>query len=237
MSATTFEQFRQEVTGWVRPGHAHGCPPVEVIPGLWTAHYDEIDSLEKLQGATSHAPITLVVNLALCQCESRNGFYGPEIRVLEVPIEDDPDERKKFDQGSAAWQSKCRDPSVPLDLRCAGSMMDYFDAVAKEIHQVLSSSGKQQHVLVHCKASLSRSVALILAYLMKYQSLSLLQAGQLLKSKWDATWPCDRFTYELVEYEQHLVTPHRLSTPRLLLTVVGSAAVGALLSMLLVKKK
>jgi hypothetical protein len=31
-----------------------------------------------------------------------------------------------------------------------------------------------------------------------------MEAGRLLKSKWDATWPCDRFAYELVTYEREL---------------------------------
>ena len=61
---TTFESFR-EVTGWKRPGHDHGCAPVQVVPGVWTAHYHDIDSIEKLKAATGGAPITLVVNSAL----------------------------------------------------------------------------------------------------------------------------------------------------------------------------
>ena len=55
---TTFESFR-EVTGWKRPGHDHGCAPVQVVPGVWTAHYHDIDSIEKLKAATGGAPITL----------------------------------------------------------------------------------------------------------------------------------------------------------------------------------
>ena len=35
---TSFEAFR-EFTGWKRPGRDHGCKPVEIVPGLWTAHY------------------------------------------------------------------------------------------------------------------------------------------------------------------------------------------------------
>ena len=199
---SAFEIFREEVTGWIRPGHDHGCKPVEVIPGLWTAHYDEIDSLEKLQEATNFAPLAMVVNSAVCQCASRDGFYGPDIKVLEIDIEDDPDERKYFDQGKKAFQSRCREPGIASKYRCAGDMTLHFDPVSDAIHEVLQQSGKS--VLVHCKASLSRSPALILAYLMKYQNMSLMEAGRLLKSKWDATWPCDRFSYDLVTYERDL---------------------------------
>ena len=87
---TTFESFR-EVTGWKRPGHDHGCAPVQVVPGVWTAHYHDIDSIEKLKAATGGAPITLVVNSALCQCDARDGFFGPGVRVMEIALEDAPD--------------------------------------------------------------------------------------------------------------------------------------------------
>ena len=72
MGYTSFEDFRT-VTSWVRPARGHGCKPVEILPGLWTAHYHDIDSKEKLKAATKGAPITLVVNSALCQCEARTG--------------------------------------------------------------------------------------------------------------------------------------------------------------------
>ena len=82
MGYTSFEDFRT-VTSWVRPARGHGCKPVEILPGLWTAHYHDIDSKEKLKAATKGAPITLVVNSALCQCEARTGFWGPDVEVME----------------------------------------------------------------------------------------------------------------------------------------------------------
>ena len=151
---TTFEAFR-EITGWVRPGRNHGCAPVEIVPGVWTAHYHDIDSAAKLRAATKNAPIRLVVNSALCQCDARDGFWGPDVRVMEVPLEDDPDERKAFDQGKATT-SACGDPAVPLAKRCAGDVAPFFDAVTKAVEATRADGG---HVLVHCHASLSRSVA------------------------------------------------------------------------------
>ena len=102
---TTFEAFR-ELTGWQRPGRDHGCKPVQIVPGLWTAHYHDIDSTEKLGTATQGAPIKLVVNSALCQCAARTGFWGPDVRVLEIDLEDDPDELKYFHAGKPNVQSK-----------------------------------------------------------------------------------------------------------------------------------
>ena len=46
---STFEGIRGEVTGWVRPGGNHGCKAAEVVPGLWTAHYHDVDTPEKLK--------------------------------------------------------------------------------------------------------------------------------------------------------------------------------------------
>ena len=228
---STFESFRQDVTGWIRPGHHHGCPPVEVVPGLWTAHYDDIDTKQKLRDLSED--ITLVVNSALSQCEARTGFYGDNVKVMEVDIEDDPDERKFFDKGEGPFQSKCRDPTVPPHKRCPGDMLQFFDPVADEIHATIQSGSS---ALVHCKASLSRSPALILAYLMKYHNLTLNEAGKLLKSKFDATWPCDRFAYDLVEYERRLAKPYRLSKTDLAGVVLGSTLLGAVVAALILGK-
>ena len=164
---TTYEAFRA-YTGWQRPGRDHGCLPVEIVPGVWTAHYHDIDTAEKLRTATKGAPVRMVVNSALCQCAAR--FYGPKVRVMEIDLEDDPDERKYFDAGKPT-QSRCADPSVPDKLRCAGDAKKNYTAVSEAIDEVLAAGG---HVLVHCHASLSRSVAFILAHIMRTRQLTLL---------------------------------------------------------------
>jgi protein-tyrosine phosphatase len=71
-------------------------------------------------------------------------------------------------------------------------MTVFFDPVSDDMHSVIQ---KGKSVVVHCKASLCRASALILAYVMKYHKMTLMEAGKLLKSKWDATWPCDRFAF------------------------------------------
>ena len=98
---------------------------------MWTAHYHDIDSKKKLAAATNGAPIQLVVNSALCQCEARTGFWGDDVRVLEIDLEDDPDERKYFDAGKPNVQSKCGDPSIPRKLRCAGNAKKDFSMVSR----------------------------------------------------------------------------------------------------------
>lgn len=226
---TSFEAAR-EVTGWVRPSHDHGCQPVEIVPGLWTAHYHDIDSIEKLRAATGGAPITLVVNSALCLCEARDGFYGPGVKVMEIQLEDDPDPRKAFDAGKVPAKSACRDANVPLDQRCAGDVMQHFDAVCAAVSATIASGG---HALVHCMASLSRSVALIVAYLMKAKRMPLLNALRFYRKKWDAVWPNDRFLLQLIEYETHLAKPYRLSAGALVATCAANVALGAAIVLLL----
>ena len=80
------------LTGAIRPGGNHGCQPVEVLPGLWTANFKDIDTKEKLAAV---APVSLVVNAATEQCHTNTGSYGDCITVLRIEINDDPDVRKK----------------------------------------------------------------------------------------------------------------------------------------------
>jgi protein-tyrosine phosphatase len=225
---TTFEVFR-EFTGWKRPGHAHGCPPVEIVPGLWTAAYHDIDSKEKLQSLNvteAYGPIRLVVNSATCQCTTRTGSYGDGVKVLPIDLEDDPDARKAFDGGKTA-QSTCTNASVPLLKRCAGDAKKDFERVSKEIEATNKVGGT---AIVHCKASISRSVAFLLAHLMRTRGISLMEAGALVKAKWDATWPCDRFVYQLLEYEKELARPVRLTKLQLFAVIICSAIAGMVLT-------
>jgi hypothetical protein len=52
---STFEALR-EVTGWVRPKHDHGCKPCTIVSGVWTAHYHDIDTKEKLAKVAPKVP-------------------------------------------------------------------------------------------------------------------------------------------------------------------------------------
>eukprot|EP00277_Geminigera_cryophila_P011110 CAMPEP_0179441522 /NCGR_PEP_ID=MMETSP0799-20121207/25058_1 /TAXON_ID=46947 /ORGANISM="Geminigera cryophila, Strain CCMP2564" /LENGTH=251 /DNA_ID=CAMNT_0021225829 /DNA_START=17 /DNA_END=769 /DNA_ORIENTATION=- len=196
MPSSSFEEIRG-VTGWVRPGGGHGCKPVQIIPGLWTAHYHDVDTQEKL--AKTAPNVSLVVNTAPRQCEARTGTLGPGIQVMLVNLEDDPDERKLFDCGKPATY----DASTSL-FKCAGDAKKDFEPVAAAIQKTLAGGGE---VLVHCHASISRSAVFIIAYLMKHWKMSAVDATRAVKSKWSACWPCDRFTMQLLEYEKELHAP------------------------------
>jgi len=81
-----YRDLRDKGTGWKRPGHGHGCTPVEIDDGIWTATYHDIDTKEKLKKVfeKSKTPVKLVVNSAPCQCEATTGFYGNHSYIIRV---------------------------------------------------------------------------------------------------------------------------------------------------------
>lgn len=104
---------------------------------------------------------------------------------------------------------------VPVQDRPHAPLDQYFDSVSEKIHQVLQQN---QSVLVHCTAGRSRSPALILAYLLRFSSLSLADAHLLvLKSR-----PFIRinagFWRQLMDYE---VRVQNRSTIRMVKTEAG----------------
>ena len=154
----------------------------------------------------------LVVNSAPCQCEARGGFFGAGVRVMLCDLEDDPDARKKFDGGKEAAQSDCAksDDEVPAVKRCAGDIKVHFDAVSAAISATLSAGGV---VLCHCHASISRSAAFIIAHMLKTgEAKSVAAATAMVKARWAATWPCDAFVFQLLEYERELGAARRSTT-------------------------
>ena len=95
MSDERFKAVRV-ATGFVRPTGHHGCPPVEVIPGLFNAEYHHIDSAEKLVAISPN--IKLVVNTATVQCPPVQYRDGVTLLLVEG-LNDDPDPRKKVMHG------------------------------------------------------------------------------------------------------------------------------------------
>ncbi len=112
------------------------------------------------------------------------GLYGPDVEVLTIAVYDTP-----FPEHGQTHKE-------------AGDIKQYFSLINKNIARIIGS-GKA--VVSHCKASLSRSVAVNLAYMMENHGMTLKQATVLHKSKWDATWPNDAFVYQLIEFERELV--------------------------------
>ncbi|XP_008118324.1 dual specificity protein phosphatase 14 [Anolis carolinensis] len=84
-------------------------------------------------------------------------------------------------------------PSAPISM--------YFDSVADKIQSVARKRGA---TLVHCAAGVSRSATLCIAYLMKYQNVSLSEAYNWVKSRRPVIHPNVGFWRQLIDYEREL---------------------------------
>jgi hypothetical protein len=203
---TTLQSVRA-VTTTLRPGGDHGCTGVEIIPGVWTAHYDDIKSLDSLKSVAP--PVTLVINVAMDKCPVVD--YGSSVRIVAIDLLDDPDEMKAIDHLPDGPDKDERKKALLETLAtgnsgmatCGNAKKD-FEYVNSLIDETLSSEGGGGAVLIHCLASLSRSPAFILAYMMMKKRMTLVEATTLFKSKWDACWPADSFVMQLIEYEKEL---------------------------------
>ncbi|CAF0862119.1 unnamed protein product [Didymodactylos carnosus] len=80
---------------------------------------------------------------------------------------------------------------------------NYFNALTDKIHQHLSTN-KQNKVLIHCMAGISRSTTIVCAYLMKYQHMTLREAYLLIKDRRPICFPNLGFWSQLIQYEYQL---------------------------------
>jgi hypothetical protein len=99
--------------------------------------------------------VRLVVNSAPRQCECKGAFYGADVKVMLVDLEDDPDPRKYFDIGreveydhSKVWKVvdnklvvDSKTPNEPK-FRCAGDAKKDFEAVNDEIQKTLAAGNQ-----------------------------------------------------------------------------------------------
>lgn len=90
---------------------------------------------------------------------------------------------------------------IPIKDSRDSNLIEYFDQVADTIERVRQEDGKS---LVHCVAGVSRSVSLVLAYLMEYADMSLKNAFQHVRSVRPQVRPNTGFFKQLIEYEQRL---------------------------------
>ncbi|XP_005409051.1 PREDICTED: dual specificity protein phosphatase 21 [Chinchilla lanigera] len=87
---------------------------------------------------------------------------------------------------------------VPVSDTPTSYIYDFFDPIADRIHSV---EMKQGRTLLHCAAGVSRSPALCLAYLMKYHSMTLLEAHTWTKACRPIIRPNNGFWEQLINYE------------------------------------
>lgn len=77
----------------------------------------------------------------------------------------------------------------------------YFDEVADKINCIVTRNEK---VVVHCVAGVSRSASFVLAYLMKYHKTSLRDAYKYLHLRRPVVRPNNGFFKQLIDYERTL---------------------------------
>ncbi|VVD04335.1 dual specificity protein phosphatase 14 [Leptidea sinapis] len=90
---------------------------------------------------------------------------------------------------------------VPLLDTPNSDMHPYMESVADLINEVVS---RNEIVLVHCVAGVSRSVTLCLAYLIKWQKMTLQDAYHHLKQRRPQIRPNTGFFKQLIKYEERL---------------------------------
>ncbi|XP_018587625.1 dual specificity protein phosphatase 18-like [Scleropages formosus] len=88
---------------------------------------------------------------------------------------------------------------VPVSDVPHARLCDHFEDVAQHIHENMTGS-----TLVHCAAGISRSPALVIAYLMRYKKLTLHQAHEWVVSCRPFVRPNVGFWRQLLHYEKVL---------------------------------
>ncbi len=87
---------------------------------------------------------------------------------------------------------------LPIDDEKGSNLLKYFEETSKFIENALNKKGV---VFVHCNLGVSRSSAVVLAYLMKSQTINLEDAFSFLKSRRSCAKPNIGFLAQLSEWE------------------------------------
>lgn len=91
--------------------------------------------------------------------------------------------------------------NIQVDDSSRAHLGIYFDRCADLIRQVSQKGGR---VLVHCVAGISRSASLCIAYLMKYERMTLEQAYRHVKRRRPVIHPNVGFWRQLIDYEKRI---------------------------------
>ena len=92
---------------------------------------------------------------------------------------------------------------VPVEDRPSAKLTKYFQPTYEFIHGALMENSTNR-VYIHCHAGISRSVAIAMAFLMRYQSLSFDEALHLIQHARSIAGPNPGFSHELRAYEDEL---------------------------------
>lgn len=87
---------------------------------------------------------------------------------------------------------------IKLDDNETEPIYDIFDFSSNYIHKALE---KNENVLVHCFAGVSRSPTLVIAYLIKYQKMRFEQAFEFVRNARIQICPNEGFIKALIKYD------------------------------------
>lgn len=90
---------------------------------------------------------------------------------------------------------------ISIDDLPTANISTHFEKCVDKIAETKARGGK---TLVHCMAGVSRSASIVLAYLMKYQNMTLRDAYHLLKARRPIIQPNVGFFRQLMDYEKRL---------------------------------
>ncbi|OBS57009.1 hypothetical protein A6R68_11866 [Neotoma lepida] len=102
---------------------------------------------------------------------------------------------------------------VPVSDAPNAYLYDYLDPIADHIRSVEMRNGR---TLLHCATGVSRAATFCIAYLMKYHSMTLLDAHTWTKSCRPVIRPINDFWEQLIHYEFKLFsknTVHMINSP------------------------
>ena len=91
---------------------------------------------------------------------------------------------------------------LPVHKGMAFDIFDFLHEGADKLHEWIGT--KNQRALVHCALGVSRSCSVLLAYLVKYEDMSLLEALVLVKHRRSIVYPNKGFLLRLIEFEREV---------------------------------
>lgn len=95
---------------------------------------------------------------------------------------------------------------VPLEDDQQANILPHLDMAVERIHEEIAK--KNSHVLVHCVAGVSRSAAIVIAYLMKFKKMDLKSAFNMCYNERPVIRPNNGFMAQLINYEYQLHQKH-----------------------------
>ena len=93
---------------------------------------------------------------------------------------------------------------LKLDIKDQNNfpIQDYFEKGNQFIRESLNNN--DGNIFIHCKEGKSRSITLLMAYLIKYQNENTNSAYKIIKAKRQSAMPNLGFMYKLREYEKNI---------------------------------